>query len=78
MTKVVPFCKSGGRAWRWSHTPKWRMLQALMSCCILVHTGLPLSGKNIWKRIFFRPGERELGNVVDQGKFEKDLKSQGI
>ena len=46
------------------------------STCVITHTGLPQSGKNIWKMNFF-PGQ---GNVREfcewPGKFRKDLESQ--
>ena len=39
--------------------------------------GLPRSGKNIWKIIFF-PGQGKVGEYCGwPGKFRKDLESQG-
>ena len=40
-------------------------------------TGLPQSGKNIWKMNFF-PGQGKVGEFFGlPGKFRKDLESQG-
>ena len=40
-------------------------------------TGLPQSGKNIWKMKFF-PGQGKVREICGwQGKFRKDLQSQG-
>ena len=41
-------------------------------------SGLPWSGKNIWKTNFF-PGQGKVREFCGwPGKFRKDLKSQGI
>ena len=40
-------------------------------------TGLPLSGKNIWKMKFF-PGQEKVREFCGwPGKFRKDLENQG-
>ena len=54
----------------------------LRSDCIFAHIskkapGLPWSGKNIWKMIFF-PGQGKVREFCGwPGKFRKDLESQG-
>ena len=41
---------------------------------MMLFTGLPRSGKNIWKMKFFQVGEKS-GNFVDgQGNLERTLK----
>ena len=43
-----------------------------------IHSGLPQSGKNIWKMKFF-PGQGKVREFCGwSGKFRKDLESQGI
>ena len=45
--------------------------------CFILRTGLPRSGKNIWKMKFF-PGQGKVRELCGwSGKFRKDLESQG-
>ena len=49
----------------------------MKSCFSTLFSGLPQSGKNIWKMKFF-PGQGKVREFCGwPGKFRKDLKSQG-
>ena len=60
---------------------KWQTVLILTRLLLLIwvctDSGLPRSGKNIWKMKFFPGQEKVRENCGWSGKFRKDLESQG-